>query len=74
MNKLNINKPLKVAALFLKGNTKPLRNRIVFIAGNFLIVGQDEEDTRPTWYNMDKVDRLEGVEELPHPNNRGYFF
>lgn len=70
MKKLNIDKPLKVQALYLKGNNKPLRNRIVFIAGNFLIVAQDEEDTAPTWYNVDKVDKLEGVEQIPDPPRR----
>lgn len=64
MKKLNLNKPLEVQAIYFKGNSKPLRNRIVFIADNFLIVGQDEEDTAPTWYNMDKVEKLEGVTEL----------
>ena len=70
MKKLNIDKPLKVQALYLKGNSKPLRNRIVFIASNFLIVAQDEEDTAPTWYNVDKVDKLEGVEQIPDPPRR----
>lgn len=76
MNRLNITKPLKVKALYLKGNSKPLHDRIVYIAGNFLIVGQDEEDTAPTWYNMDKIDKLEGVEQIPEPprQQRAYFF
>ena len=70
MKRLELNKPLKVKAIYLKGNSKPLRNRIVYIAGNFLIVGQNEEDTAPTWYNMDKVEKLEGVEQIPDPPRR----
>lgn len=74
MEKLNVQKPLKVKALFFKGNSKPLRDRIVYIAGNFLIVGQHEEDNAPTWYNMDKIERLEGVEQIPDPPRRTVFF
>ncbi len=76
--RININKPLRVKALYLKGSsTKPLRNRIVYIAGNFLIVAQDEQDTAPTWYNVDRVDKLEGVEEIPEPprtRQQAFFF
>ena len=64
--RINVNKPLRVKAIYLKGsNNKPLRDRIVWIAYNFLVVAQDETDTAPTWYNVDKVDKLEGVEEIP---------
>ena len=66
MQRININKPLKCKAIYLKGNNnKPLRDRCVYIAGNFLIVGQDENDTAPTWYNVDQVNKLEGVEQIP---------
>ena len=64
--RINVNKPLRVKAIYLKGSdNKPLRDRIVWIAYNFLVVAQDENDTAPTWYNVDKVDKLEGVEEIP---------
>jgi len=36
----------------------------VYLADNFLIVAQDENDTSPTWYNIDTVERLEGVAEI----------
>ncbi len=69
--RINVNKPLRVKAIYLKGsNNKPLRDRIVWIAYNFLVVAQDENDTAPTWYNVDKVDKLEGVEEIPDKPRR----
>ena len=65
MERLNINKPLKAKAIYLKGNNKPLRDRTIYIAGNYLIVAKDAEDTAPTWYNVDQVNRLEGVTQEP---------
>lgn len=65
MEKLNINMPLTAKAVYLKGNSKPLRDRVIYIAGNFLVVGQNETDDAPVWYNVDKVDRLEGVAKIP---------
>lgn len=67
MRKLDMSKPLKVKAIYLKGNNRPLQDRCVFVAGNFLIVGKDEEDTAPTWYNMNSIHKLEGVEYLNPP-------
>jgi hypothetical protein len=65
MLKLELTKPYKAKAIHLKGSSKPLRDRIVFIAGNFLVVAQDMNDTAPTWYNVDQVVKLEGVEQIP---------
>lgn len=71
MERLTVNKPLRAAAVFFKGKSQPLRNRIVWIAGGFLVVARDENDTAPTWYNVDRVDRLEGVEQLrEYPQTR----
>lgn len=47
MKKLVTNKPLRVASIFFKGKQQPLRNRIVWIAGNYLVVAKDENDTAP---------------------------
>jgi len=70
MQNLNTNRPLKAKAIYLKGNNnKPLRDRCIYIAGNFLIVGQDENDTAPTWYSVDQVIKLEGVEVPPATRN-----
>ena len=67
MERINVIKPLRAKGIYLKGNSKPLHNRIIWIAGNFLVVAEDEEDTAPTWYNIDKVDKLEGVEQIKEP-------
>lgn len=64
MERLIANKPLRAAAIYFKGKQQPLRNRIVWVAGNFLVVAKDENDTAPTWYNVDRIDRLEGVEQM----------
>ena len=75
MKRLELTKPLKAKAIYLKGNSKPLRDRIIFIAGNFLVVAKDEEDTAPTWYNVDQVNRLEGVEQMQEPRRQqAHFF
>lgn len=64
MERISVNKPLRAKAIYFKGKSQPLRNRLVWVAGNFLVVAQDEFDTAPTWYNADRVDKLEGVEQL----------
>lgn len=64
MERLITNKPLRAAAIYFKGKQQPLRSRIVWVAGNFLVVAKDESDTAPTWYNVDRIDRLEGVEQM----------
>lgn len=74
MEKLNINIPLKAKAVYLKGNSKPLRDRLIYIAGNFLVVAHDEDDDEgPVWYNVDKVDRLEGVTKIPKTWKAGMY-
>ena len=69
VNRIDINKPLKIKSIYLKGSSKPMHDRIAFIAGNFLIVAKNESDTAPTWYNVDQVTRLEGVERIPEPRS-----
>ena len=64
MEKLQANKPLRAAAIYFKDEQQPLQNRLIWVAGNFLVVAQDENDTAPTWYNVDRVGRLEGVQQL----------
>lgn len=67
MNKFSINRVLRVAAIYFKDSKEPLRDRIIYVAGNFLVVAQGEDDIFPTWYNVDLIDRLEGVEMKPEP-------
>ncbi len=57
-----MNKPLRAKAVFFKGKGSPLRDRLIVITEKFLIVANGEEDDAPTWYAIDKIDRLEGVQ------------
>ena len=57
----NINKPLQVEAIYIKGEPEPLKNRVVFIMDHFVIVARDQNDTAPTWYNVEMIEKLEGV-------------
>lgn len=61
MQRINANRTLHAAAIFLKGNSKPLRDRYIQITERFIIVAKDAEDTAPTWYNLDSIHKLEGV-------------
>ena len=62
MNKINSDKPMCAKAIYFKDNNKPLKDRIIFVSDRFLIVAQSENDTAPTWYNFDGIDRIEGAE------------
>ena len=61
---LELDKPLKVQLIRFLGNKEPERDRVVFVAGNFVIVAKDENDTAPTWYNVDLIASLEGVTHI----------
>lgn len=65
MQKIYTNRLLRIDAVYIRGNSKPLRDRYAFIFGRFLILGESEDDSKPKWYNLDRIDRLEGVEQLP---------
>ena len=65
------NRPLRARTIYFKDNSEPLRDRVIWLAANYLVVGVDENDEAPTWYNADRVDRLEGVEELDHVPRHG---
>ena len=70
MGTVNNIQPLKCAAVYLKDSKEPLQNKLVYILDNFVIVADNEEDTAPTWYNVDKVDRLEGMEAPAKAGNK----
>lgn len=58
---IDIRRPLHVKLIqFTDGTT--LENRMVFIAGEFLIVEAETEDQAPTWYNIKNVEFLQEVE------------
>lgn len=65
MQRINANRIMHVAAIYLKGNSKPLQDRYILITERFIIVAKDTEDAAPTWYNVDQVNKLEGVEQIP---------
>lgn len=60
-----ITKPCFAKAIYFKGNTKPLQDCYICVVENFLVVGKHAEDNSPTWYNLDKVERMEEVSALP---------
>lgn len=64
VEKLILNKPLKAKAVHILNNPEPLEDRVIWIAGSFVVVGKDENDSAPTWYNQSVVMKLEGVEPL----------
>ena len=63
MQKINPNRPLKVDRIYLKDRIEPLENCEVFIMDRFLIASK-ENVAAPTWYNLDYVEKLVGVELL----------
>lgn len=60
MNK-NPNKFLQVDNIYIRNEPEPLKNRVVFIMDHFVIVARDQNDTAPTWYNVEMIEKLEGV-------------
>ena len=61
MQRINTNRPLKVERIYLKGHAQPIENCEVLIMERLLIVSEGE-DTAPTWYNLDCIEKLVGVE------------
>ena len=62
------NKPLKAKAVYILNAPEPLEDRVIWFFGDFVIVGLNDMDSAPTWYNQSIVMKLEGVEpvrELP---------
>lgn len=65
--KLITNKPLRARAVHILNNPEPLEDRVIWFFGDFVIVGLNDMDTAPTWYNTSVVMKLEGVEPLREP-------
>jgi len=59
---LSFSKPLKVARLYLWESGVPETNKIVWINDHFLVMADDKKDSPRTWYAIDKVRLMEGVE------------
>lgn len=64
MDKPILNKPLKAKAVYILNNPEPLEDRVVWFFNGYVIVGLNDTDTAPTWYNQSIVMKLEGVEPL----------
>ncbi len=58
------NKPLKAKAVYILNAPEPLEDRVIWFFGDFVIVGLNDMDSAPTWYNQSIVMKLEGVEPL----------
>lgn len=61
MATINTNKPLLVDALYIKGESDPVTNSVVFLLDHFVIVARDQNDTAPIWYNVDLIEKMDGV-------------
>lgn len=55
-----VNTPLKVECIYFKDNAEPLKNKTVWPLEGFLLVANDTSEL-PTWYNIDLIERMEGV-------------
>ena len=62
-----LNKCLLVKEVYLMNTIEPLKDCIVWMAGDFVIIAQDENDTAPTWYNSRIVTKLKGAQVLREP-------
>ena len=51
----------QVKALYVKGEPEPIRDCAIYFLDNFVIVATDQNDTTPTWYNINLIEKLEGV-------------
>lgn len=67
MIKINPNRMLTATAVYFKDDKKPIYNCILFVLDRFLIVGMDPDDDAPTWYNIDTIDRITGVNHWTAP-------
>lgn len=61
MAKVDLNKPLQVGAVYIKGKPDPIQNCVVFVLDHFVIIARNMNDTAPTWYNVNLIEKLEGV-------------
>lgn len=60
---------IKVDTITFKDATA-LHNKMVYITDRFIIVADSETDTAPTWYNIDLIDRMDGVTSEKTPGLR----
>lgn len=61
------NRPLLAKEVYIVNTPEPIKNCVVWIAGTFVVIGRDENDTAPTWYNSRIVTKLKGAQVLREP-------
>lgn len=49
-------------SIHLKGKEEPIENSFVCFTDRFAIVSPDAEGIKPTWYNIDQIDKIVGIE------------
>lgn len=52
----------KAEAIYIKNQKIPRKDCYFVVADCFMIVAKDMNDSAPVWYNIDMIERLEGVE------------
>jgi hypothetical protein len=55
---------MRVKTVYFTDDQEPLRDVVAVVAGRFLLVTQDENDTDGTLYNLDIIRSIEGVEPI----------
>lgn len=55
---------MRVKTVYFTDDQEPLRDVVAVVAGRFLLVTQDENDTDGTLYNLDVIRTLDGVEPI----------
>ena len=58
-----------VDAIYLKDGSK-IGTSVISFMGGFVIVAKDNDDVSPTWYNVDQVERMEGVYLVPDRSHK----
>lgn len=61
MARIDFNKPSRAKAVYFNDERPPVYDCLIFITDNFLILAEDENETRPNWHNINTIDRIEGV-------------
>ncbi len=61
MIKINPNRLLTATAVYFKDDKAPIKNCVLFILDKFVIIGTDPDDDAPTWYSINLIDHITGV-------------
>ena len=64
MKKINTNKVFHAESIYFNSGEAALHDKMILFVDNFLIVGNDVNDTAPTMYNVNEIKKIEGAEDL----------